>query len=298
LRAARTLLFPTGDWVNQTYVELLYGRIQRALARRDDQKKLMEAVAILQKPYKIFDPASHDGRGAGHLPHRCRAAYELALAYLYAGKLEQADTYRQEVWRIAVDTADARWQSHALIVRIMAKNGDCAAALSAAQAAKRHAIDAAQLLCQGEALIAEGEAHAALGETDDALTRFREALDLAHSNLQTKIVCHLQIAKLCLSGGDLRTAQEHFGAWRKVQDRIQNEIVRGLAAEVSKSIEKHEEGFTIPWSVQDLNFDDHVQRLREFLIRRASVDHKTNQAIADALGISRQTLYKKTREKE
>lgn len=294
LRAARVLLFPTGDWVNQAYVELLYGKVQRALAGHD-RAKLMAAIKILERPYEAFDPKSRNGRGAGHLPYRGRAAYELALAHLYAGDLDQAEAYQREVWRIAGKKSDLRWLCHALIVhcRILMQRKAYTSALASAREAKRYAAESAQPLCRVDALIAEGEAHAALDETERAKERFLEALNTSANNVQTEAVCHLHLANLWLACDNLRKAEENFSAWLKLRDRIQNQIVHDLAAGVGRAIEAHERDFVVSWKEKNLDFDHHAERLWDFLLQRASLDYKTKEDVARALGKSRQTLYKK-----
>jgi tetratricopeptide (TPR) repeat protein len=72
LGAARTLLYSTGDWVCQAYVELLYGIVQRAMAGRD-REKLKNAIEILQRPYNIFATSNWPTHGSGHKPYQARA---------------------------------------------------------------------------------------------------------------------------------------------------------------------------------------------------------------------------------
>jgi tetratricopeptide (TPR) repeat protein len=283
---AQTLLCATNDWINKAYVELLYGSIQRSMAGYD-VAKLAEAIQILLRPYGIFER---------HLPYRSRAAWELALASLYSSKYLEAENYLEEVRRIAEDAEDERWQCNAMILesRIHRRKRDPLKAANVASDALRKAHDAGQVLCEIDALITRGEARLDLGDYRDARSDFTDALKQGNSNAQTQAVCHLHLADTALKENNIRLAEEHYSEWQKVEHYVENAIVQALAENVGSAIAQQRSDFVIPWTSDDLNFEHHVDLLWEFLLKQARRKHTSKDQIARVLGVSRQTLYKRS----
>jgi hypothetical protein len=292
LQAARILLYGTHDWVNRAYVDLLYGSAQRALAGFDPDR-LKESIQILKLAYDVFDPKLTHGKSPGHKPYRGRAAYQLALAHLYAGKLKEAERFQAEMWQIASEKGDHRWLSHSLIVksRIQRAQNNFIGALEAADEARSFATKGGQLMCEIDALIAGSEADLSLGKYVAARHKLQIALRDVHNNPQTEAVCHLRLAATWLGENSLSKAEEHFAVWTRVRDGIQNQVVHTIAESVREVLEEGQEDFTISHKTKKLKYEDHEKRLLQFLYKLASRSSSKEVDIAKRLGLSRTTLH-------
>lgn len=291
---ARGLLLSTGDWVGKAYVELLYGTVQRAMAGFDPEK-LREAVEILELPYRAFSPSSDGGHGTGHLPYKGHAAYQLALANLYAKDFAKCATYTKEVRGFAEATRNERWKGNSMIVesRLFREQGWFQEAAALATNALDHAREFKDRPCEIDSLIARGEAKLNLGGHDaEALEDFRAALDKVRINVQTEAMCHVHIAVAYLRMRDSKSASDHIEAWKRIKPRIENQVVLSLAARAETDISKMLSDFHISRSTRELSFKVHQAKLWDFLIDVAKSRYPDNKkAIAAALAVGRQRLY-------
>ncbi|PWU05845.1 MAG: hypothetical protein C5B51_13685 [Terriglobia bacterium] len=282
-----TLLYSTGDWVNKAYAELLWGMVKRALAG-SDVPKLEAAKKILEGAYNELQD---------HPLYRARAAHELALACFYLRRDRECEEYLNEVLQIvrSPHTTDVRWQCKALVIwsRLQRRRRDFAAAERTAAHVLSTAQKAHQVLCEIDAFIARGEARLELGKYQKAKEDFRRALRKAKSsdNAQTTAVCNLHLARVYLSENNLRKAEDHFGQWQQLKRLIENQTVHAMANSVQTDIEARKNDFVITSGAANLNFDQHVKTLREFLVKEARRRYSSNDKVAENLGISRQTLY-------
>jgi hypothetical protein len=87
-----------------------------------------------------------------------------------------------------------------------------------------------------------------------------------------------------------RAAEEQFNAWSSLEDQIENGIVKFQAQMVKEELENRKRDFIVSASVLDLNIDRHKEDLRDFLIEKARRKYTTIKDMADALGVTRQTL--------
>ena len=287
LLAARAWLYSTNDWSNKAYTDLLIGMVHRAMAGYDPGK-LRRAQAIIKGPYEEFGQR-------GHLVYRARAAFEFALGCLYLGELDEADRYVDEVLQLTRSCAmpDRRWESKALVIRsrIARRKRYFREAEAVATEALKIAERANQVLGEIDARIALAEAHIELGNAAVAQEHLNTALAKSKDNIATRAVCHLQLARAYLLDNNLRLADKHWSYWPKVEDRVENGVVRALAATVHSELEKRNNDFLISWADPNLNYDEHVRKLRKFLLEAARRRHGSVEKIADSLGVSRQTLY-------
>jgi tetratricopeptide (TPR) repeat protein len=280
----RSLLFPTNDWVNKAYVDLLYGSLQRLMAGYDSEK-LQAAMTILQHPYEAF---------ARHLPYRARAAHQLALALFYSGEYEKAMYYVDQVRTISDGIGDAWWYCNALITqsRIERKTHKLEEAIRSAETALNKAREAKELLAEVDALIASGEAHLELEEYKVAKELFATARARGAENAQVRAVCHLHLASTFLRENNLRDAEEHLNCWSQLKDQIENAVVQAQGNRVETEFKIRMNDFVVPRAEPHLNFEVHVKRLREFLIDEARRRCGRNtENVAKELGVTRQTLY-------
>jgi tetratricopeptide (TPR) repeat protein len=283
--SARVLFFSSNDWLHKQYVELLYGCLQRSVAGHD-LPTLAQAIQTLQEPYCVFS-----GR---HRSYQARAAYELALAHLYSRQFQDAERYNNEVLQIAEETHDVRWQCNALIVRsriYRRSRTSLADAAAAAETALEKAEAFNQVSCKIDALIARAEARFDMGEYDAAGADFQSALELGKGNLKTVAICHLHLCRTFLKQNNLRDAEKHFDQWRSVEPTIEHGLIHALAKEVYEALELKQEDFVISRSETNLKIDEHVTRLRKYLATQARRRYDTTEQMAEALGVSRQTLY-------
>ncbi len=292
-RAARNLLFSTNDWVNKAYIDLLFGSVLRTMAG-EDKSKLDEVIETLQFPYETFRPGSAHSE-FGHEPYRGHVAYQLALAHLYAGCVEESQKYVSELKMLALKTSDQRWQCNGLLVesRIQRKLKKLELADDTASKSMLLAEHAGQLRCQIDALIARGEVRFEQGHINKAIADFDMALSLVKENPQTEGVCHLHLAETHLRQNELRLAEDHFGQWQKIEPRVENQTVLTLAKRVGLAMDRLNLDFHISRDTHDLKYRHHAQQLWNFLRQEASRRFQTQEQVADSLGVSRQTLYKK-----
>ena len=132
-----------------------------------------------------------------------------------------------------------------------------------------------------------------LGMYESARADFQKALHAAEENVQTQIACHLHLSDSYLREENLRLAEEHFQQWRTVEQQIENGVVRDMAKTIHAEIERRRNDFVIPWTEENLSYELHAQRLWDFLLKQAERRHAGKESVAKALGVSRQTLYKR-----
>ncbi len=299
---ARVLLRRTEDALNCAYLDLLLGSIQRSLADRRDRDKLQEAIRRILGAETVF-------KQYGHGPYMARAAYELSLAYLYNNELDKAELAVAGAEAFSDKTQDRMWKCRSLIVRsrIDRLRRRYTQALEFAAEALRSARETNQVPYQIEALIAQGEALIMLEEIAKAREAFQQALTLnvepgsdsegKHSNPKLEAACRLHLARTYVRERMLREAQKQFDRWRELRGQIELGIVHEIAGEVEEEIKELNKDFVIRADENDLRYEKHKKALQHFLIERATRKGLSLQQMADALNISRQTLFQWQRTK-
>lgn len=298
ISVGRTLLRGTKDSLHTTYADLLYGSIQRARAGMDPDR-LKKAVQILEKARYTFGKWRHTVYAA-------RAAYELSLAFLQLRDPARAREGMLEVRKAAAERNDRRWLCNSRIVesRILREEGSADKALETAQLAVRDAEFARERLCHIDALIACGEAILAsvaarqqpvkMGrEFNEAQRYFEEALSLASAsnNAKVKAICYVHLARMFAQAREYSRAHAALRRYEALKKEVESGFVHDIARRVYDELELD---FVIDsTSTQTLKYDFWRERLQEFLLRQAQKTAKEGNvsAVADALGISRQTLY-------
>lgn len=291
---ARGLLFGTNDWVGKAYVELLFGTVQRAMAGYD-RAKLEEAIETLKVPYGIFSPSGDNGESVGHLPYQAHAAYQLALATLYAERFDECQAYVHEVKRIAKAISSSRWKCNGLIVesRLMRAHGKPQEAAALAMTALDLARESEDGLVEIDSRIGCGEANLALGDYDGALEEFRAALCAVRDNIQTEAVCHIHIAVVCLRKRDVKSAGEHMADWRRLRPRIENQVVLALAARAETEFKAALQDFVISRSETNLKWAAHETGLWNFLNEVVAERNPSKiEEVCYMLGLTRATYYR------
>jgi len=300
---ALAILSPIPDVIHKAYTQLLYGCIQRAAAGFN-RSELQKAIDTVEEPYRKF--GEYD-----HATYRSRAAYELALAYLYRGRAEEmnsnvpkesydkAESYIDEVNGFSVRAGDSRWMCNALILRSRLQryrhNIDEAKAL--AQEALNRAISTEQRPQIIEAYIARGEAHTEAGNSSpesraQAVQDFEHALEFVDRNPKSYGICHLHLSNAYIKQKDAGRAREHFQKWESVKRQVQQQIVQDIGKKVSQELVEASKAWLLIRTEDTLEFSHHEQRVRQFLINQATARHKGNVAkIAKSLGIKRATYY-------
>jgi DNA-binding protein Fis len=209
-----------------------------------------------------------------------------------------------------------KWQInvHLLQSRIYRRQGNVEEALLAADVA----VDKAQspacktilslvdaYLARGEALLSRGDS---TGEDNDFLTArdsFEKALQSMlsrnstvgkpdyFSNPKIASVCSLRIAECYVRLGRQMHAKKHYAVWSSLEQHVEHEWVRELAASVKRQIENLAMDFTISATDRDKwNYSDNVASLRRWLLTHAlrQTNHNYSEA-AKLLGVQRATLY-------
>ncbi|HEU4837738.1 MAG TPA: hypothetical protein VFS90_25125, partial [Pyrinomonadaceae bacterium] len=168
LMIARALIAPCNDRLNNAYLALLLGNVQRCLAGSDPVK--------LRRAEATVTAARDDFQSLVHKRYSARATYEHALIHFalanncndldFEENLAEATEEANEVFNVSDDFNNDRWKSHALVVRsrIARKLCNFEEAVKFADSALGHARD--QTLCKIDARIALAEAKISWVESD------------------------------------------------------------------------------------------------------------------------------------
>ena len=291
---ARGLLFGTNDWVGKAYVELLLGTVQRAMAGFE-KVRLEEAVETLRVPYGIFSPTGDNGQGVGHLPYQAHAAYQLALATLYAERFVECESHVKEVKRIAQVIGSSRWRCNGLVVesRLMRKLGRAPEAASAAATALDLARESDDGLTEIDSLIACGEASLLLGDAEAAREELRSALAKVRDNVQTEAVCNIHLAGVCLQLRDVKAAKAHMDAWMRLKPRIESQVAIFLAARAEKEFKAALLDFVISRAETNLKWEHWERALWNFLNKVATERNPGNvQEVFYLVDLKKPTYYR------
>lgn len=295
LTLGRTLLLPMNDWLNSAYIDLLYGSYQRNMAGYN-RKRLDEALTTLQHPYRVFADKNR--------AYQVRAAHQISLIYIYKEEYDAALDLVDEFQKISTDTGNSWGRCNALVLksRIYRKDpskrrAQPGAALDFANKALSLAKETKEAICVIDALIVAGEAHLQQENYTEAQKYFEEALD-GSDNALIRAVCSVHLTRVFLQQKKLHVAEKHFERWQGLRGQIDNEVVQSLAKEVGAELAAQQQDFIVTAGTQDLKFDKHVERLREFLLTQARRRYpNSEEQVAEQLGVSRQTVYNWTRGK-
>lgn len=297
---ARVLLLSTKDVVNSAYLQLIQGAIERSLAGRDPEK-LSKATELLRQSCQTFERV-------GHKAYLARAAFELSLAYLYAGDTAAAERERAKVEDISSQRNDVRWCCNSWILesRIRRAEGNVKAAELLATKASVQAEKSKQFLCKIDALIARAEARMMLERFTIARTDLQQALKIntarypntqgrsaETTNQKIEAVCNLLLARTYISQKDSRQATRHLERWHELREHVEHLSVRELAEEVEKSFKSLRTPFVIPSSPPSLNYKKHRDSLFEWLRREAQHQAASKREQDKLLGLSREARRKR-----
>jgi tetratricopeptide (TPR) repeat protein len=297
---ARVLLLTTKDVINSAYLQLIQGAIERSLAGRDPEK-LSKATELLRQSCETFERV-------GHKAYLARAAFELSLAYLYAGDTAAADRERTKVGDISSQRKDVRWCCNSWILesRIRRAEGKLPAAELLASKASAQAEKSKQFLCKIDALIARAEARMMMERFTIARNDLQHALKMNSArypntqgrsaettNEKIEAVCHLLLARTHISQNDSRQATRHLERWHELREHVEHVSVRELAEEVEKSFKSLRTPFVIPPSPPSINYKKHRDSLVEWLRREAQHQAPSKREQDKLLGWSREARRKR-----
>lgn len=289
--AASILLHGTNDPINRALASLLLGHIERAKSGGDRAgleraaERITDALAVFEHgPYK-------------HPLYEVRARYALARTYLQDGRFAAADMQSNLVSRLAELVGDTRWQIYALLLRgRLLLRTDPAASLDRAEEAFNKARSQGTIkhvTCEIEASILRGEAYAAKADYARAFTEFTRVRDQYkdHMTKRLQAECVLHLASVSLKSNSTNEADKYLDLWSGFSKDVEIESVHERARQIHHDRLLASDNFYVSKDEQNLSFDEHVAKLREFLVRRAEVRHSTKEEVARALGVSRQTLH-------
>lgn len=266
LAVGSALFRSTNDSVHRAYSDLLMGAVSRAKSSHDPQG-LAEALRMMRAASKGLST---------HPLFRIRADYEVALAYLHAGDLEQAHRAIASLESSAMPSGrgaggrSQRWNCQLLVLksRLHRKGMDHAQAATRAEEAAKLANKGEQPSLEAEALIAWAEAEYEIGAPESlelAISRLTSARRLGQGNPKIGAVCSLHIARVRLKQGQPDAARDEFKRWDyEYRPLVEHAFVRQLADRVGTSL----------WSsdgelrLDGLRYDDNARRLKEALLRK------------------------------
>lgn len=317
LMIARALIAPCNDRLNDAYLALLLGNVQRCLAGSDAEK--------LEHARKKVTAAWNDFQSLGHKRYSARATYELALIRFalannstdadFEENLAEATRNADEVFRVSDVYQNNRWKSHALIVksRIARKLSNFEDAVKFADSALDQARD--QTLCKIDARIALAEAkiswvrsdieNSRLPEWDDhRLSNAREHLHTAlqllvklqsetspdSQNEKIETICQLHMARSFVLEGNYVQAS---AALQQIKDitSIEHTWIIEFWRQVKADAAQLNKQFTIDWDSEVLDYEELTSELSSLLLTVARQKHPSNQsARADFLNLERHRL--------
>lgn len=306
LTTARSMLASVNDPLVSSYVELLYGIIQRCRAG-SNKEKLEIVISQLQDTRRSF---------MYHPRYQARTCWELALAKTLIGDIPGAEKDLAFVSLQADRSANPKWQVnvHILRSRIYQRQKRIKEAVIAAEMAvdKAKSPESKTILPLVDAYITRGEAFLLLADsaTSDnhyvtARDSFEKALQCVlnrkvpagkpdyFSNPKIAAVCSLRIAQCYTRLSRHMHAKKHYAVWSMLEQHVEHEWVRELAREVKREIDNLAMDFSISASEHHRwNYSENAARLRRWLLTQ-SLRH-TNQNYSEAarlLGVQRATLY-------
>jgi len=304
---AHALLMPFADPINHAYLDRLRASICRCRAKRRAQ--LNEALEFVDSSKARLSKA-----GLLKHPYMTLVEYEKSLIHLALAR-HQSDAEFSDHVRAAAELAeklsnhnDNRWKANGLIVksRVVRRSGDFALAASLASEARDLAEHHSQVLCQVDALIAHAEAHYHLaGERlqVENLAIARQDLQVAlelnkdsdllrtaeTQNAKISAVIWLNIARTFVLERDKQQAEAAFLHWKELEKEVEHEGVRDFARVTRKEIDGLNVDFVIPYD-SNVEYDQCLDDLRKFLIKKVKAKFQGEKQQAKALGISRQSL--------
>jgi DNA-binding protein Fis len=306
LTTARSMLASVNDPLLSSYIELLYGKIQRCKAG-SNKGKLEVVISQLQKTRRGF---------MDHPQYQARTCWELALAKAMVGDIAGAQEDLRFVAHQADLTSNQQWQVNVQILesRILQKQGRGQDSLDLAEAAvdKAKSPDCKTILPLVDAYITRGEAYLSLGDTTKSEAHYSKARGNFESALQCLLerkiatgkpdyfsnpkitaVCTLRIAQCYARLGKQMKAKKHFATWLRLEQYVEHEWVRELSEHIRTEIDKLSLDFTISADDdQKWSYSENVAKLRRWLLTQAL--RKTNHNYSEAaklIGVQRTTLY-------
>jgi hypothetical protein len=311
---ARALIAPCNDRLNDAYLALLLGNVQRCLAgsERAELRRAEETVTAARNYFESL----------GHKRYSARATYELSLIHSalandpteldFEENLAEATAEADKVFSVSDDFNNNRWKSHALIVksRIARKLSNFEDAVKFADSALDHGRD--QTLCKIDARITLAEAKISwvesdlknnrpLDEDDHRLSNAREHLFTALELLSTSTGSHNEkIETIC----QLHMARSFVLERNYVQASAALQQIKGIGSiehkwiiefwhQVKADAAQLNNHFPIDWNSEVLDYKELTNELSSLLLTVAKQKHPLNQsARAGFLNLARYKLIK------
>lgn len=291
---AQVLLMGSGDQTHRAYLSLIRGSIMRSLAGSTHSEMLAEARRWIQQALAAFTTPPYR-----HQTYALRAVYELALCALAGQEFDEALRLVAAMREQAELLKDVHWQATAWTVRsraITRRSGNPADALHFAEIAISLLNGHEETLGLIDAWIARADALLNMDDAEAARTDLGNALRLlrqAKPNPKIDSVIQLRMALSYTRDGNTREADRYYSLWANFKANVEHQLVHEMATEVDEALRAMKRDFSIPWAGMSLKYAEHDKRLRAWLIGRATglPNAQSKQQVADALGISRPTLY-------
>lgn len=312
--AARLLLQETGGVKYlSNYVDVVHACTQRS--RADNLEKSRHATRDMKAAYDALggDAILRRQPVEGHFVYAQRAAYELAVAHLGAGRLhgrgseETARTQKSEQLDEALayldlvqqslshndkDEKDIRTRCNVRITRsrVFLEKNDIVAASEEVKAANR--IGGHDSFSRIDCWTALGEVYYSKSEIDAALKQFRKARNdtRAQTNPKVLAVSDLRIALCHLKLKEVRAAEEILARWRSQgAPGNSNAFVQYLEKEITSQLART--AFVIPGNTLNLNSDYWINGAKKWLAQRAmecAADNK--EEAGKLLGVNAKTV--------
>ncbi|HEV7894139.1 MAG TPA: hypothetical protein VGP08_26225 [Pyrinomonadaceae bacterium] len=290
LATARALLAQIPDPVVRSFVDMLYGTINRVRAG-NDKVELQRAIAMLARARDEFERHNHQR-------YRMRASYELALAYNLTGEFAEAERLLDY---IEEHVSNDKWKAnlHILRSRIRRNDDNIADALTEADLALTAALSSKLKLPLADAHITMGEAKFMLAERGESQeATYAEALrDFEKARVQVQpetggealnqkilAVCLLRIAHCHVRDGRWKEANSHLKLWVELKPHIEHGwVLDVLAAQVEREFADMTQDFMISASdFKKWDYRENAERLQRWLLAQA-MRHTNNDTASAAV---------------
>jgi tetratricopeptide (TPR) repeat protein len=275
------------DRLTRAFVTLLRVQVKRAMVGRSSPE-LAVMVRDIQEAYRTFQLFEHRG-GA------LKAKYELGLTYLYCvDDHENARRCLEEVVAEGNSRGEYRWVCYAWarLGHLLTPEADRAKELTskALELASQNRLQ----LCQVDALLARAEVNLrAAGGSSDARADLRHAMEFAAvrngENPRLQYRCELLLARSYIAESRREEGDDWLRRAARLKPRVEHQSLRDLAAAIQAEADAVGSDFRIP-AGDDYQYWSHELRLREWLIKGARRQFRTDRAVAKNLGITRTTL--------
>lgn len=307
----KVLLWDTTDIINMDYLLFLMGSVLR------QQRKLTEAIALLQKTTDRFEAHNHER-------FFLRSRYELAKALFNNNDFSGAQqTLGRELSAAQPHFAGdqktrLRWEagSQVLKARIAHQQGRSElersdirtplelnampeAARRDYESARAWADRAMALLPANTSTDIQAQAHAVMAEIHLDTKDYEKALRQCELGLRAGPVdatdlgwLHIIRCDVYYRRNQIGLAYQELDEWTKLKGQVENAYIRSRAANLEAELGRSQRGFYISLDGPDLHYDDLMKKLRYFLVKKVRSLYKNEKLEEQAhlLGVAKQTL--------